>query len=320
MALAGKVKTALDETRTLILGAQILLGFQYQGAFQEKFDNLPSISRQMSALALLLMLLVVGLLIAPSAFHRIAQKGESTGRMHGITGWFAALALLPFAVALGLDLTLTLDRAWGQRAAATTAGMLFTSAAAAGWYGAGLYMRRAQGATERGKTAAQRGQREHAPLHARIEQMLTEARVILPGAQALLGFQLVIVLSSTFEKLPVDSRVIHGFALLIVALAVMLLMTPAALHRIVWAGEDSEIFLTTGGALTTLALLPLALGMAGDAYVVLARITEMENGAAIAAGCVLLALLGCWYGWPFAERWRRAGAARVQELQQAKQA
>ena len=75
MALAGKVKTALDETRTLILGAQILLGFQYQGAFQEKFDSLPSISRQMSALALLLMLLTVGLLIAPSAFHRIARAG-----------------------------------------------------------------------------------------------------------------------------------------------------------------------------------------------------------------------------------------------------
>jgi hypothetical protein len=149
--------------------------------------------------------------------------------------------------------------------------------------------------------------------------MLTEARVILPGAQALLGFQLVIVLSGTFEKLPVDSHVIHGFALLTVAVAVMLLMTPAALHRIVWAGEDSEMLLTTGGALTTLALLPLALGMAGDAYVVLARITGMAEGAAIAAGCVLLALLGCWYGWPLADRRRRAGAARVQELQQANQ-
>jgi hypothetical protein len=93
--------------------------------------------------------------------------------MHGITGWFAALALLPFAVALGLDLTLTLERAWGQKAAATTAGILFTSAAASGWYGAGLYMRRTQGATERGKTAAERGGREHAPLHAQSEQMLT---------------------------------------------------------------------------------------------------------------------------------------------------
>jgi hypothetical protein len=72
MALAGKVKTALDETRTLILGAQILLGFQFQAAFQEQFDTLPSTSRQLNALALALMLLTIGLLVAPSAYHRIS--------------------------------------------------------------------------------------------------------------------------------------------------------------------------------------------------------------------------------------------------------
>jgi Family of unknown function (DUF6328) len=302
MALAGKVKTALDETRTLILGAQILLGFQCQGTFQEQFGTLPATSRQLSALALTLMLLTIGLLIAPSAFHRISQDGQSTGRMHRLTGGFAALALLPFAAALGLDLTLVLERAWGQQAAATAAGILFGAAAAAGWYGVGLTMRRTQGAAERAKAAAERGRREEAPLHARIEQMLTEARVILPGAQALLGFQLVIVLSSAFEKLPASSRLIHGLALLAIALTVVLLVTPPALHRIVWAGEESEALLRTGSRITILALLPLALGMAGDAYVVLARMTGMTTGAAIAAATVLLVLIGLWYGWPLADR------------------
>ena len=188
MALSDKVKMALDETRTLILGAQILLGFQCHAAFQERFDSLPAMSRQMSALALMLMLLTIGLLVAPSTFHRISQDGQSTGRTHGLIGCFATLALLPLAAALGLDLTLTLERAWGQRAAAAAAGILFAAAAAAGWYGVGLYMRRTEGAAERGKTAAEHGQRVDAPLHVRVEQMLTEARVILPGAQALLGF------------------------------------------------------------------------------------------------------------------------------------
>ena len=32
------------------------------------------------------------------------------------------------------------------------------------------------------------------PLHTRIDQMLTEARVILPGAQAILGFQLIVTI------------------------------------------------------------------------------------------------------------------------------
>src|SRR5262249_2644529 len=140
--------------------------------------------------------------------------------------------------------------------------------------------------------------------------MLTEARVILPGAQALLGFQLVIVFSSTFEKLPASSRLVHGLALLALALTVVLLVTPPALHRIVWAGEESETVVRTGSRITIVALLPLALGMAGDAYVVLARMTGMTSGAVIAAAIVLLLLLGLWYGWPLAARFSREGRPR----------
>src|SRR4051794_19750652 len=58
------------------------------------------------------------------------------------------------------------------------------------------------------------------PLHAKIEQMLTEARVILPGAQALFGFQLAIVLTQSFEQLPSASRIVHVASLFLVALAV----------------------------------------------------------------------------------------------------
>ena len=42
MELSKKVKIALDETRMLILGAQILLGFQFRGAFSDGFDQLPT--------------------------------------------------------------------------------------------------------------------------------------------------------------------------------------------------------------------------------------------------------------------------------------
>ena len=47
----------------------------------------------------------------------------------------------------------------------------------------------------------------------RTPYTLTEARVILPGAQALLGFQLSVVLTQAFEKLPVSSQIAHGMAL-----------------------------------------------------------------------------------------------------------
>jgi hypothetical protein len=177
-------------------------------------------------------------------------------------------------------------------------------------------MKRHHGQRERQNAEQQAGKVETAPLHARIEQMLTEARVILPGAQALLGFQLVIVLTAEFAKLPENSRILHGLALLAITLSVTLLMTPAALHRIVWAGEDTEMILRTGGPITVAALFPLALGMSADAYVVFARITGRPALAGIIAGAVLGCLLAMWFMWPIALRISRrsnqiAGSVRV---------
>jgi hypothetical protein len=54
MKIAQKVKIALDETRMLVLGAQILIGFQFRGVFQDLYSELPAPSRYLNGLALLL--------------------------------------------------------------------------------------------------------------------------------------------------------------------------------------------------------------------------------------------------------------------------
>lgn len=63
MELSRKVKIALDETRMLILGAQILLGFQFRGVFSDGYERLPTDARYLDGVALGLMVCVVGLLI-----------------------------------------------------------------------------------------------------------------------------------------------------------------------------------------------------------------------------------------------------------------
>ena len=45
MQIDAKLKTALDESRLLILGAQVLFGFQSEAVFQELFANIPTASR-----------------------------------------------------------------------------------------------------------------------------------------------------------------------------------------------------------------------------------------------------------------------------------
>jgi hypothetical protein len=92
------------------------------------------------------------------------------------------------------------------------------------------------------------------PLKTKIEQMLTEARVIIPGGQALLSFQFVCTFTKSFNELPHSVQYLHAAALCAVALSVLLLMTPAAVHRIAFQGEDDASFFRIGSARSSLRL------------------------------------------------------------------
>jgi len=105
---------------------------------------------------------------------------------------------------------------------------------------------------------------EPLPLGQKIDQMLTEARVILPGAQALLGFQLAVALTQAFDSLPASLKAAHACALSLIALSTILLMAPAAYHRIVYGGEASKTFLQIGSRYMLAATLALAFGLTAD--------------------------------------------------------
>ena len=79
------------------------------------------------------------------------------------------------------------------------------------------------------------------PLGTKIEQLLTEARVIIPGAQALFGFQFVAMLTAGFDRLPQASKVMHALALGLIAINIVLLMMPAALHRLSYGGPAGHL-------------------------------------------------------------------------------
>jgi hypothetical protein len=62
----------------------------------------------------------------------------------------------------------------------------------------------------------------------------------------LLGFQLAVVMTEPFASLSRSSKIVHGFALSCIALCTILLMAPAAYHRIVYEGEAAPDFLIVG--------------------------------------------------------------------------
>jgi len=255
-----RVKTALDETRLLILGAQLLFGFHLNGAFQNGFPGLTLHSRVLHALSFLMMAIAIALLIAPSLQHRLVERGMASERIITASAHFAAAALLPFALSLGVDLYIVIGHRFGA-AVGGAIGTSFAVAAIVGWYGAEWLLRRPPPERRTG------GDEPGTPIDVRVEHMLTEARVLLPGAQALLGFQLSIMLTDAFGALPDSSKLVHVLALCGTSLAVILLIAPAAFHRISFHGQNTEAFHRLGSALVLAAAVPLGAGIVGDIYV-----------------------------------------------------
>src|SRR5262249_57038708 len=78
-----------------------------------------------------------------------------------------------------------------------------------------------------------------------VTHMLEECRMVLPGIQALFGFQLIAVFNSAFwSRLDHFEQLLHYVAIGLVALSVALVMTPAAYHRQAGALAASRPFLT----------------------------------------------------------------------------
>jgi DMSO reductase anchor subunit len=302
--LKDKIQNALDEGRMLVLGSQVLLGFQYRSVFEPGFEQLSLSSQYLKVSALGLMLLALGLLLAPGSYHRIVTKGEDTNALHRFTTRVMDYALLPFAIALGLDVYVATKRTLGLTLALTL-GAGTSLLALFFWYGL-EFKRRGEREPEirEEQQKMSKEKEEGAKTKDKIKHVLTECRVVLPGAQALLGFQFVTTLMEAFEKLPASSKYVHLASLALVAVSIVLLMTPAAYHRIVERGEETEHFHRFAGRILIAAMVPLALGVSGDLFVVVRKVTESSTSAAISAIVSILFFYGLWFGFTLYKRSR----------------
>jgi hypothetical protein len=306
--LDHRVKVAMDETRLLVLGVQVLLGFEFQCFFQDGFATLPEGAKSICAVSLGLVIASLGLLVVPSMIHQVAEHGRSSSRLVRMTNAFAGLGLVPLTAGLGLSAYVVLDRHFGSRAG-LAGGLGLACLAVFGWFGLELLI------GSRTKGRLMEGSRT--PLATRIDQLLTEARLIIPGAQALFGFQFIAMLTTGFDKLPQSAKIVHAAALLLIAVNVILLMTPAALHRLSFAGEDSDLFFRIGSAFVIASPLFLAAGIALEFYVAVLKVYDSDGWAWANAGLIFAGLLALWYALPLALRYRRDQDMRTIERKAA---
>jgi len=309
--LKDKLKTALDETRMLMLGSQILLGFQFRSVFESGFERLPASSQYLKLGGLVLILTVTGLLMSPGSYHRIVARGEVRKHVITFTSRVMDLALLPFGLALAIDVYVATGKLAGKVYGAI-AGLAFAITALFFWYGWELIQRSQRAAIIKEEQAMEKKQEPDSTATRtkdKIDHVLTEARVVLPGAQALLGFQFATMLMDGFDKLPLSSKYLHLSSLLLIGITVILLMTPAAYHRIVEKGEETEHFHRVASGLLLGAMVVLPLGISGDFFVVLRKVTESTSLAMVSAGLLILSFYGLWFGFTIYQRGQRSRAA-----------
>lgn len=285
-----RVKTGLSEVRSLVLGAQILLGFQYRAAFEPVFAHLSAAARMVALGSLMLLVASTACLIAPAPFHRIVARGQATARMERFTGRMGTFALLPFAVALGGNVATALAQQLGLGWAGLLGGAVAVAAGAC-WFGPALKPRRKPAPKED----------EVASTKERITELLTEARIVLPGVQALLGFQFASYLTDAFHALSPMAKAVNTGSLLLLVVAMILLMMPAPFHRLVEGGENTSSFERAAERLVLAALVPLALAVAGDVFVI-ATVVGGSAVAAVAAAASAAGTLALWFGVPWLAR------------------
>jgi hypothetical protein len=156
------------------------------------------------------------------------------------------------------------------------------------------------------KPQAGKGESETAieSLKEEMTSILEECRMVLPGMQALFGFQTIAVFNQRFQELPPAAANAHLLSLFLVAVAIALNMAPAAYHRIAEPGRVSRQMVKRASTVICIAMMTLMLGFALEMYVVFELGTGQRLFSAAVALFVLLFIGAAWFALPYLARQR----------------
>src|SRR5437868_9249018 len=147
------------------------------------------------------------------------------------------------------------------------------------------------------------GKTEEISLDSAAAHLLEECRMVLPGIQALFGFQLIAVFNQGFgEKLSSGEQQLHFAALFLVALSTGLVMAPAAIHRQSQQREVSERFIWISSWLLLISMFPLAAGLTLDVYLIAQIVFDSPALSTGLAAILFAVLISLWLGLPRYER------------------
>ena len=128
---------------------------------------------------------------------------------------------------------------------------------------------------------------------------LEEARTIVPGIQALFGFQLIAVFNQRFpDDLSSLEQHMHLAALLLTAISCAMVMAPAAFHRRSQPRNVSARLLEITSYFVKAALLTMMAGVSLVAYIIARLVTDSPFWSGVTACALLGFFIAVWFVFP----------------------
>jgi hypothetical protein len=153
--------------------------------------------------------------------------------------------------------------------------------------------------------------RKELPLDKAASLVIDESRMIMPGIQALFGFQLVVIFSNTFtEKLNPFEQRLHLLAILLVVIATMIILTQAMYHRQTSEKEVAEEFIRVASRLLLLSMFPIVASMSIEVYLICRVILNSIAWALFFTIVMFSLFLILWIGLPRIKALRRLLAGK----------
>jgi len=155
---------------------------------------------------------------------------------------------------------------------------------------------------QRDKEDQSRDDLDKEELDKRAQNAIEEARMVLPGIQALFGFQLIAVFNQRFPQIPAGQQLLHYCALLLVGAAIGLIMAPAAYHRIAEQHSVSRFFIQLASFMIAVSMLPLLTALCFEIYILGHLVLDNDQASFWIAVVMAAFLAALWYVMPFTAR------------------
>jgi hypothetical protein len=134
-----------------------------------------------------------------------------------------------------------------------------------------------------------------------LSELLNELRISLPGVQVLFAFLLTVPFQQNFQRVNQFQRNVYHATLLMSALSIVLLVAPAAQHRLLFRKQDKEPMLFRFNKYAIAGQLCLGAALTGALLLVTSYMFGTPRAVVTTVVTVLLVLV-FWVIWPLLRR------------------